>query len=677
MAYISFSPIIDINIIFLLAAFIAVITLAVFIKNRSLAVWRFCAAAFMLLVLLNPSIIEEERNYKPDIISIVIDKSQSQDFGQRAKQAKEALEYIKSEIDNNNNLEYRISYSDISDGDKNETRLFKVLEESFSDIPKNRRAGSILITDGQVHDVPSNIDDFTPIHSFITGEKNEKDRRIVILKAPSYAITGKDVTVRYKIEDSGNIDDGKYATVIIKSNDDEPEINHVVIGKEYETNIAIEHAGQNIVSLEVQPVEDELTKANNKAAIIINGLRDRLKVLLVSGEPHMGERTWRSLLGSDPGVDLIHFTILREPNKINPTRSDELSLIAFPFRELFEEKLYSFDLVIFDRYRMNQIMPSYYYSNVADYVKKGGALLISSGPAFIGKDSTAKSRLRDIIPALPSGIEYKGEFTPYLTEIGKMHPVTKAIDNEKWGPWLWQADILPSSGDVLMNGHDGKALLVIDRVGKGRIAQIASDQIWLWSKNYKGGGPQAELLKRLSHWLMKEPELEENALNVQIAGNNIIIKKRTMDNKIPEVEMTKPDGSKLMIDLKEDGFGWYKGQYKADDIGVYSFDDKENKRFAVYGDINPKELSNVVASDKILSPVSDNIIWLSNNKMPKIKVMKNFSNNTRFSGNNWIGFKNNGNYSVTKTSSITLLPVWLTLLLLIFLTSLAWWREGK
>ena len=97
----------------------------------------------------------------------------------------------------------------------------------------------------------------------------------------------------------------------------------------------------------------------------INGVRDRLRVLLVSGEPHAGERTWRNLLKSDASVDLVHFTILRPPEKQDGVPVDELSLIAFPTRELFIEKIEDFDLIIFDRYRRRGILPSLYLENIA------------------------------------------------------------------------------------------------------------------------------------------------------------------------------------------------------------------------------------------------------------------------------------------------------------------------
>ena len=153
------------------------------------------------------------------------------------------------------------------------------------------------------------------------------------------------------------------------------------------------HAGMNIVEIELEPVPGELTPANNRVVIAAEGVRENLRVLLVSGEPHAGERTWRNLLKSDAAVDLVHFTILRPPEKQDGTPIHQLSLIAFPTRELFSEKIKDFDLIIFDRYQHRGILPLLYYDNIARYVDRhGGALLIAAGDDYAGNASLLRAR---------------------------------------------------------------------------------------------------------------------------------------------------------------------------------------------------------------------------------------------------------------------------------------------
>ena len=153
-------------------------------------------------------------------------------------------------------------------------------------------------------------------------------------------------------------------------------------------------------------------------------MRDRLRVLLVSGEPHAGERTWRNLLKSDAAVDLIHFTILRPPDKFDGVPVDELSLIAFPTQELFMERIDDFDLIIFDRYSVRGILPPEYYMNIAQYVEDGGAILVSAGPEMASVESLNLSPLGPILPARPTGRVIDQPFTPRLTADGRRHPVT-------------------------------------------------------------------------------------------------------------------------------------------------------------------------------------------------------------------------------------------------------------
>ena len=161
-------------------------------------------------------------------------------------------------------------------------------------------------------------------------------------------------------------------------------------------------------------------------------------MLLVSGEPHAGERTWRNLLKSDASVDLVHFTILRPPEKQDGTPINELSLIAFPTRELFVEKINDFDLIIFDRYQHRDVLPILYYDYIAEYVEKGGALLIAAGPEYAGEQSIARTPLMSALPAHADRRGHRASaFYPRLTELGQRHPVTRGLDGSDTEPPHW------------------------------------------------------------------------------------------------------------------------------------------------------------------------------------------------------------------------------------------------
>ncbi len=676
-----FSPIIDISWLIAIAVFGAILLTISLRQYRRGALIRSLTFTVFMIALLNPSIIKEERSYVKDTAIIVVDQSTSQNIGKRMERTKTALTHLKEQIDAMGNFNLRIIHAPKENELTSRTDLFDRLDQSLADIPQKQRAGVIFLSDGQVHDLPkdeSKLTSYGPVHLMLSGHKNEKDRQVIITHAPAYGLVGGEAVIKYKIEDTNNIKQ-KYARATLKMHNGDQRSFYVPTNKEQEITIKLENPSQNIFSLEVENIEGELSYANNKTAIIINGVRDRMKVLLVSGIPHTGERTWRNLLTSDPNVDLVHFTILREPHKQDFTPKHEMSLIAFPFRELFEVKLYDFDLIIFDRYRVNNILPKHYFENIARYVQEGGAFLEASGPAFAGRRSVYNTAIGDILPANPAGTVSSQVFKPKITELGIRHPITKGL-NEDWGAWLRSIDVKNNSGDILMSAINDNPLLIVERVGKGRVAQIASDHMWLWSRGYDGGGPHAELLRRVVHWLMKEPELDELALDVTVRKNTITISKQNHKNVSQEtVSLTLPDGTNQEIILKDNKNGLLQYKYNAQQLGIYIVEDANNfRKFAIIGDVNPLELRGIKTSPAKFAPIvkasHGSVIWLSQTPKPKVISSKS---NTRLGGNNWVALKSNEDYAVTGVKNIALLPKWLMLFILLSSIILLWWKEGR
>lgn len=671
------------------AAFAVLLLLSLFFYRQGL-LWRGIATAGFLLVLLNPSLTEEEYEKVTDVAVIVTDQSPSQNFGERAERRDKALSYLQETLGGKAGLELRVIPAPSGNNNMaSETRLFGALEQGFADIPESRRAGAVFLTDGQVHDLPQTVGEqvrFGPVHTFLTGEHDEKDRQLVIKEAPAYGIVGQKATIRYRIEDSNARTDG-YTAITVRQNG-APDIKDIVpVNQDLTVQVTIKHAGQNIIDMETENLKGEITAANNRAHLLINGVRDRLRVLLVSGQPHAGERTWRDILTADPGVDLVHFTILREPDKLDATPQNELSLIAFPFQELFEIKLYDFDLIIFDRYRLNRILPQYYFTNIARYVREGGALLEASGPSYAGEESIYTTSLRDILPARPRGGVIEAPYRPALTDTGGRHPVTQDLswqggnmtDTSKWGRWLRQVAVTPEKGRTLMTGAEQSPLLILDHVGEGRVAQLASDHIWLWSRGYEGGGPHAELLRRLAHWLMKEPDLEENALDVRADGEStLLIRRRTLEDKDITVTVTAPSGAETVMPLEEERRGWKEGRMAVDEPGIYNVDDGEKNRFAIVGAINPPELRAVKTSDEHMRPLAEatkgGVLWLADHEQPPVRFQKS---SRQYAGAGWIALRENNARDITGIRNKALFPDWVYALLLLALAISAWWFEGR
>ncbi|HKD46645.1 MAG TPA: hypothetical protein VKB67_03085, partial [Rhizomicrobium sp.] len=571
MTRLAFDPHVPSFILGILIAIAVAITIFALWRGARGALMRGFALAILLFALAGPILVKETRTPLPDVVAIVVDHSQSMGVGNRLTQADAALAKLRQELRKQPNLTVReTSVTTTTTGENNGTQAFAALGSALSDVPPSRIAGAIMITDGQVHDAPQTLSMHAPLQVLIAGKHGERDRKLTVLNAERFAIVGQSAQMVLRVDDFGGGDEGGSAEVSVSADGKPIGTKVVQVGQDTSLKIPITHEGENIVELSAAPGPAELTLQNNRAVVSISGVRDHLRVLLISGEPHAGERVWRNLLKSDPSVDLVHFTILRPPDKQDATPIEELSLIVFPTRELFLEKLKSFDLVIFDRYGEAGILPMAYFENIANYVENGGALLVSSGPEFAGDQSLYHTPLASVLPAQPSGEILAQGFKPIVTQAGLAHPVTRDLPGSNaetnpqptWGRWFRLIGASNISGQTVMNGPGNRPLLVLDQVKKGRVAELMSDQIWLWARGFEGGGPQAELLRRLAHWLMKEPELESENLSASVVEGEMVVSRRTMAPTAPPVQMTTPSGHQITIPLNQVEPGLWRGSVK-------------------------------------------------------------------------------------------------------------------
>ncbi len=652
-------------------------------------IWRFGSLVVVLAALSNPSLIEEQRKPIADVALVVVDDSDSMAIGERRQQVQAARESLKRKLGQQEGLEVReavLPPAHIQLGSERPggTRLIETMRSALVEVPPERLAGVVLLTDGQVHDVPANLPPelgAAPLHALIAGKKNERDRLIVLEQSPRFGVVGREVTTKFRIEDPA----GGTAPVTLSVGGDVVRRLDVPVGKSVELPITVGNPGANVVELEVAPGPNELTLDNNRALFTINGVRDRLRVLLVSGEPYQGERAWRNLLKSDPAVDLVHFTILRTPQKDDFTPVRELSLIVFPMRELFEQKLKEFDLIIFDRYESGGLITRDYFKNIAEYVKGGGALLVSVGPQFATQRSLYRTPLGAVLPASPLGDVLETPFKPKVTEIGQRHPVTADLPQmglpgkePDWGRWFRVVTSRTERGNAILSGADDKPLVVLDRVGEGRVAELLSDHLWLWNRGIDGGGPQPELVRRVAHWLMKEPDLEEEALRATSVGGRIEVTRRTLATTFPPVTMTSPDGSTHTITLNQTSPGLGLGVIDVDKPGLYRFDDGTLRTVAAVGNPDPLEFSDVRATETKLKPLVEasggGLMWLQDNPDPDIRSVRP---GRAAGGSDWIGLRRNEGYTVAGINQLPLLPGILVALAFLMAIGSAWWREGR
>ncbi|WP_298908235.1 hypothetical protein [uncultured Aliiroseovarius sp.] len=682
----QFAPGLPWLVIAVLAA-LAAVSLAVALW-RGLAGWSLRAATALVLLaaLSGPSLQQEERDLLTDILLVLEDDSPSQFLSDRPAQNQLARDDILAQIAARPSLDavwrQLSEFAPEGEGEAEGTRLMTALKKAMAELPANRLAGVVLITDGVVHDLQNAPGLPVPVHAMISGRAQDWDRRVSVTDAPAFAILGEQIELRLKVETLGNLPDGLPPAVLSVSHDGVPLADVPVgDGAEIVMPLTLEHAGRNLIHVTL-PVEDgELTGRNNEVVIELNGVRDRLQVLLISGTPHPGTRTWRNLLKSDSAVDLVHFTILRPPEKQDGVPVSELSLIAFPTQELFVEKIDEFDLIIFDRYQLRGILPGGYLASVRNYVQRGGAVLIAAGPSMASADSIGRTALADIMPATPTGRLFEQPFKPVVTDDGQRHPVTRDLSRHApeggWGPWMRHIEVLPQRGHVILSAPDDAPLLMVDHSDDGRVALLASDHAWLWARGHEGGGPQLELLRRLAHWLMREPELEEEALSAIATEDGLVIRRNTMLLELPEVTVTAPSGEGATTALSQAAPGVFETPFATDATGLFHIEQGELSTVVVRGAATSVEFSNPLARRDLLQPVlatSRGAVMRIEDGLPSLRAVRV---GQPASGRGWLGYTPRDAYVTTAIRLRPLAPPWAMLVLAGFALVFAWLWEGR
>ncbi|MFI0847371.1 glutamine amidotransferase [Mesorhizobium sp. IMUNJ 23232] len=650
------------------------------------ALFRLAALAALAAALFNPVFLNEEREPLKSVVALIVDRSQSQDIGDRTAETDQALAGLQERLARFRQFDVRVIEAGKASAadDRTSTRLFGALESAFRDVPPSRIAGAVMITDGQVHDVPATTAGSAPLHALITGNADEIDRRIRFENAPRFGIVGKPMDMTYRVIANGG--ERGMVNVRVSVNGQQISVERAVIGQEMQLQVTIPTAGRNIVELAIDPVPGEITSANNRAIALLDGIRENLRVLLVSGEPHAGERTWRNLLKSDASVDLVHFTILRPPEKQDGTPINELSLIAFPTRELFVEKINDFDLIIFDRYQHRDVLPILYYDYIAEYVEKGGALLIAAGPEYAGDASIARTPLMSALPALPTGDVVEEGFYPRLTETGKRHPVTRGLEGSDfepphWSRWFRMIGVEQPEGEVVMKGPDDRPLLLLNRKGEGRVGMFLSDQGWLWARGFEGGGPHVALYRRIAHWLMKEPELEEERLTADGRGMVLDVRRQTMSDDPGPAQVITPSGKALSVPLTQSEPGLFLGSVETSEIGLYQIGNGNLSALAHIGPVNAPEFSDTVSTENILRPAAEatggsvrRLISSAGMTLPSIVPVRGAAN---AGGRDWIGLRTTNDSVLKSVSRLPTFGGFFGLAVLLLALGSMWYREGR
>jgi len=628
---------------------------------RARGAWlRFAGLALLVGLLAGPEWVRNATRPLPDVVVVAVDRSPSMNIGTRAAMAAGALQNLQAQAEHLAGLSLReVDVPAARDGG---TKLFAALGPALAEVPADQLAGVIAITDGQVADAPAHLAFAAPMTALLTGKAEETDRELRLIAAPQYGLVGKNVALKLEVFDHGAANEGQTAAVTVAEDGDIVWQGDAMVGQVFAVDVPVRHAGPAVVTAQVAPLAGEVSGINDQAAFSLNGITRKLDVLLISGNPNQSERSWRLLLKSDPAVELVHFTILREPEELLDAPAEDVALVPFPVEQLFNDDIGKFDLIILDEFNAAGLLPPQYLQNMANYVEAGGALLVQTGPEFETADSLANSALAAVLPALPVAPgTVTGAFAPAVTDLGARHPVTAPFAGQALAPWERLEAAAPDAGDILMTGGgtENWPLLMLAAEGKGRVGMLLSDQFWLWTRGGAHDGPALPLLRRVVHWLLREPALEPEFLSASIGNGGLTVTRRSLSAQPPgDALVTRPDGGQVALALVRTAPGLYAGRLAVSGPGVWRAVQGGLTAFAIDPLDNAQEFQNLAASAAPLHEVA-RTVWLGAGGVPDLAAMITRRHAAQ----------------VTGTRDEPLLPPLPAMIVAVVLLAGAWWRE--
>lgn len=681
MDSLTFNPYLPPELLIIAGFILMILTCWPLSQFLRIGVWRLLAGLTLLIGLLNPQWQQIKQSALKDIALLIIDDSRSQSLPPRPEQIQRAIQALTQEAVGHSALTLRTIHLSETNPDGLESNLAPTLRHAFSTIAPERYAGAILISDGQVPDLEAVRDILPPerpFHVLLTGQKKEQDRVIQLIDPPHYSLVDIPTTIRFRIQDNGEFNPAVPVKIIDQNGVPYDDIRLEADQKTYALSYTPDHAGAHELLFQSPELKGELTTANNSTRLELNAIREKVRVLFISGFPHQGQRTWRNILKADPAVDLVQFTILRPAHKDDFTPLNELSLISFPVHELFEEKLYDFDLIIFDNYQKQNILGTHYFKNIQRYLELGGAVFVASGPNFAGPDSLAFTPLGPSLPVRPQGIVM--DDTPYRirpTAAGQHHPITAPLTDHsspsQWGRWLRYIPASLQQGTTLLETEQGQPLLVIDQINKGRIAVLLSDHLWLWARQFDGGGPHQLLIRNTLHWLMRNPVFEANALTLERHDmQTLTLHRRPEQGQTVKIKVKDPKGKEQTLAFSENT---PKHTIKTDHAGLYRLIEGDQTRYTLQGPYDIPEFHALRQAPNLIRPIVEQFkggLYFLDEGMPSLSPT---TDGNRFHGPAWFRFKANHSVQFEGVETVALIPLWATVLLGLLFWGMAWRQQ--
>jgi uncharacterized membrane protein len=307
-----------------------------------------------------------------------------------------------------------------------------------------------------------------------------------------------------------------------------------------ELGFAPEALGREAYTLKVELNGDDDVPENNERSFLVRVVRDRLRVLHVSGRPSWDQRFLRGFLKRDPSIDLISFFILRSVHDLTMSDPTELALIPFPTDELFRQHLTSFDLIVLQDFDYAPYQMGPYLPLIRDYVRQGGGLAMVGGSLSFDGGGYAETALAEVLPVKvrptrSDGAQVvEGAFSPEPAPALLHHPLLELYPDaaqtlaafRALEPLLGANDLLGvREGGIALLEHprartpqgERMPVLAVGNYGTGRVLAFGTDTSWHWSMPTagRGGDPSAydRFWDRAIRWLTRDPLLEPSSIS--------------------------------------------------------------------------------------------------------------------------------------------------------------------
>jgi uncharacterized membrane protein len=393
----------------------------------------------------------------------------------------------------------------------------------------NKHSMAILFSDGNLkwREGPSKG---LPLVAVPLGDpKGYKDIVIKTIQAPAMAFRGREVVIDVTVRGYGykgltfpvHLKDGSKLITAknVSFNDPSAEVTIPL-------SFTPEELGPHHLSIGIPPQFGESVTSNNAVNLSLKVMKDKIRILMISGSPSLSYRFMRMALKNDPSIDLLSFVVLRTPSDIINVPLQEQSLIPLPIETLFTKELKSFDLLIFDNLPSHLYLRPIYFESVKEFVKGGGSFGMIGGPFFSDEGRYQGTAIEEILPVRFIGDEDYRRETSWRVELsraGKDHSITRLSSDEAYNLSLWQEMpsldginllVAKNSGTILLEGGQGTSqpILTVGHYGSGRVLVLATDYSWKWYMGMVAKGkdnwPYLRLIERMVRWLTKDPSLD-------------------------------------------------------------------------------------------------------------------------------------------------------------------------